>query len=133
MTDAGTTILVSTHYMDEAERCHRLAILQEGVKVADGSPTDLSKGIEFNVVEVTAEVPNQARQALSSIKQVASVTQLGLRLRVLISKQVDNPATLIQHYLTNQAVTASAEQVTPSLEDVFVAVTEQSSKQEIAA
>ena len=38
LADAGTTILVSTHYMDEAERCHRLAILDRGVLVADGTP-----------------------------------------------------------------------------------------------
>jgi ABC-2 type transport system ATP-binding protein len=42
LADAGTTILVSTHYMDEAERCHRLAILDHGVLVADGTPGDLA-------------------------------------------------------------------------------------------
>ena len=41
LADAGTTLLVSTHYMDEAERCHRLAILQRGALVADGTPAAL--------------------------------------------------------------------------------------------
>jgi len=41
LADAGTTLLVSTHYMDEAERCHRLAILERGRLVADGTPQDL--------------------------------------------------------------------------------------------
>ncbi|MDH3481975.1 MAG: ABC transporter ATP-binding protein, partial [Gammaproteobacteria bacterium] len=41
LAGGGTTILVSTHYMDEAERCHRLAILDHGVKVADGTPQEL--------------------------------------------------------------------------------------------
>ena len=43
LADAGTTILVSTHYMDEAERCHRLAILDRGVLVADGTPAELTR------------------------------------------------------------------------------------------
>ena len=43
LADGGTTILVSTHYMDEAERCHRLAILDRGVKVADGTPQELQR------------------------------------------------------------------------------------------
>jgi ABC-2 type transport system ATP-binding protein len=80
----GTTILVSTHYMDEAERCHRLAILHRGAKVADGSPRELGAGIRFSVVEVTAADPDEARERLASLEGVASVTQLGVRLRVLL-------------------------------------------------
>ena len=44
LAEAGTSIMVSTHYMDEAERCHRLAILDRGVKVADGTPQELQSG-----------------------------------------------------------------------------------------
>ena len=44
LADAGTTVLVSTHYMDEAERCHRLAILDRGALVADGTPTSSVHG-----------------------------------------------------------------------------------------
>lgn len=51
LTDAGTTILVSTHYMDEAERCHRLAILQAGRKRADGTPEQLMANMGANAVE----------------------------------------------------------------------------------
>ncbi|MGH8193643.1 MAG: ABC transporter ATP-binding protein, partial [Woeseiaceae bacterium] len=50
----GTTILVSTHYMEEAERCHRLAILDRGVKVADGAPAELQESTGMSVVEVLA-------------------------------------------------------------------------------
>ncbi|MDX1516918.1 MAG: ABC transporter ATP-binding protein, partial [Woeseiaceae bacterium] len=51
LAEGGTTILVSTHYMDEAERCHRLAILDRGVKVADGSPAELQRTTGMSVVE----------------------------------------------------------------------------------
>src|SRR5262249_27182001 len=48
----GTTILVSTHYMDEAERCHRLAILSQGKVVAEGEPGQLMDELPLHVVEV---------------------------------------------------------------------------------
>ena len=57
----GTTILVSTHYMDEAERCHRLAILDRGRLVAEGAPKDLMSGIPAIVVEIEAEDVSGAR------------------------------------------------------------------------
>jgi ABC-2 type transport system ATP-binding protein len=65
LADNGTTILVSTHYMDEAERCHSLAILDKGVKVADGTPKELGEGIDSNVIEVVASDPNKARLCLA--------------------------------------------------------------------
>ena len=46
LADAGTTVLVSTHYMDEAERCHRLAILDRGALVADGTPAELCSRLQ---------------------------------------------------------------------------------------
>jgi len=124
LADQGTTILVSTHYMDEAERCHQLAILDQGVKVADGSPQELGQGISVNVVEVIADNANLARQAIRSIPQVASVTQLGIRLRVLIPKEIADAATLVKNSLLQHQVAAQVDQAIPSLEDVFVAVTE---------
>ena len=51
----GTTILVSTHYMDEAERCHRLAILDTGRLVAEGTPKALAAGIDAAVVEIETD------------------------------------------------------------------------------
>lgn len=124
LAEQGTTILVSTHYMDEAERCHQLAILHRGVKVADGSPQVLGQEICVNVVEVIADNANQARQALQCIPQAASVTQLGIRLRVLIPKEVSEPAALVQKILQEHRVAAQVSQVMPSIEDVFVAVTD---------
>ena len=124
LADRGTTILVSTHYMDEAERCHQLAILHQGIKVADGSPQALSEAISVNVVEVVADNANQARQTIQSISQVSSVTQLGIRLRVLIPKEIQGPAAMVEQVLQQNQVTAQVDHVIPSLEDVFVAVTE---------
>jgi ABC-2 type transport system ATP-binding protein len=124
LADAGTTILVSTHYMDEAARCHSLAILDQGVKVADGSPKELGENISSTVIEVTADDPNEARQSLADQKEILSITQLGFRLRVLIPKQLGNAVELVQANLRQANIQADVEQVFPDLEDVFVSVTE---------
>ena len=123
LAEAGTTILVSTHYMDEAERCHRLAILDHGRKVADGSPLELQQSTGMHVIEVLASDPYHAQTVLKSIPVVASVTQLGIRLRVLIPDSVDEPLALVDARLKDAGVEADTRVTAASLEDVFVAVT----------
>jgi len=123
LAGGGTTILVSTHYMDEAERCHRLAILDHGVKVADGTPQELQGDTGMNVVEVIAEDPYAAQRAIHDLEQVASVTQLGIRLRVLIPDSYDDPRELVERALASKNITASTDITAATLEDVFVAVT----------
>jgi len=121
LADSGTTILVSTHYMDEAERCHRLAI---GRKVADGSPAELQNSTGMSIVEVLAENPFAAQVELSKLPEVMSVTQLGVRLRALIPQAVANPLQLVDNLLSANAIPAQTKIVDASLEDVFVAVTQ---------
>jgi ABC-2 type transport system ATP-binding protein len=123
LAEAGTTILVSTHYMDEAERCHRLAILDHGVKVADGTPQELQSSTGMHIIEVTADDPYLAQNALYCAEHIASVTQLGMRLRVLVPDRFEEPVALVRRHLDAQHVPAEVHQTTASLEDVFVAVT----------
>lgn len=124
LAEQGSTILVSTHYMDEAARCHRLAILDEGVKVADGTPKSLGENIESQVIEVTADDPNLARASLNKESRITSVTQLGVRLRVLLPKELADAESLVRDNLRQANVKAEVEAVFPDLEDVFVSVTE---------
>jgi len=120
----GTTILVSTHYMDEAERCHRLAILDRGRLAAEGAPRELMRDIAGAVVEVVAEDSQAARRELESLPQVLSVTQLGARLRVLVEESSrPDPAGPLRQRLESAGLSAQVEHVTASLEDVFVAAT----------
>ncbi|HIA59596.1 MAG TPA: ABC transporter ATP-binding protein, partial [Gammaproteobacteria bacterium] len=108
MAERGTTILVSTHYMDEAARCHRLAILDQGVKVADGSPKELGENIGYNVIEVVADNPNGARLSLSDNPAFTSITQLGVRLRVLVSKRVPDALGQVKLNLREAQIRAEA-------------------------
>jgi ABC-2 type transport system ATP-binding protein len=133
LADSGTTILVSTHYMDEAERCHRLAILDHGRKVADGSPAELQNSTGMSIVEVLAENPFAAQVELGKLPEVMSVTQLGVRLRVLIPQAIAKPLQLVDNLLSANAIPARTKIVAASLEDVFVAVTQKGYVAEQAA
>ena len=123
LAESGTTILVSTHYMDEAERCHRLAILDRGTKVADGTPSELQANTGMHVIEVIASDPYRAQGAIAEIAEVASVTQLGVRLRVLIPVTHDDPTGMVDTALRAAGLDAKASLSSATLEDVFVAVT----------
>jgi ABC-2 type transport system ATP-binding protein len=120
---AGTTILVSTHYMDEAERCHRLAILDRGRIVAEGPPRELVRGIGAAVVEVQCDDTRAARHALESLPAVRSVTQLGSRLHALVDPRVAAQAEAVRAHLAGAGLGAQVEAAPASLEDVFVAAT----------
>jgi ABC-2 type transport system ATP-binding protein len=122
LSDQGTTILVSTHYMDEAERCHRLAILETGIKRADGAPDELMKNMGARVVEITSSNLRQLKQTLIKLPEVISAAQLGARLRVLVKNSIGDPLA----YLSQQTFISADDQLTlvrPSLEDVFVTST----------
>jgi ABC-2 type transport system ATP-binding protein len=123
LVQRGTTILVSTHYMDEAERCHRLAILAQGRLVAEGSPRQLMRDIPAAVVEIEAADVVAARTALAGDSQVLSIAQLGTRLHALLDRAAPEAAGHVGRRLAAAGVAARVEAVPASLEDVFVAAT----------
>ena len=115
----GTTILVSTHYMDEAERCHGLAILERGIKRADGSPQQLMAAMGARVVEISGDDLRNLKQSLISESAVLSAAQIGSRLRVLVSSDIEDPLA----WLKPRVASRTMEEVRASLEDVFVTCT----------
>lgn len=122
LSDQGTSILVSTHYMDEAERCHKLAILENGIKRADGSPDELMQNMGAQVVEISSSNLRQLKQKLLLLSEVISAAQLGARLRVLVKDSITDPIA----FLRQQPAINSSDHlslVRPSLEDVFVTST----------
>lgn len=121
LCDQGTSILVSTHYMDEAERCHKLAILEDGVKRADGTPDELMSNMAACVVEIEAEGLRQLKQKLILLPDIITAAQLGSRLRVLIKNTVDEPLSFLQYH--SDVAHEKLFIVRPSLEDVFITCT----------
>jgi ABC-2 type transport system ATP-binding protein len=123
LVDRGTTVLVSTHYMDEAERCHGLAILDSGRLVAEGSPTALMDGIDAHVLQIETATVREARSVLDRIDAIRSVAQLGTRLHALMDMDVAEPEQRVRAALASAGVEARVTRIRASLEDVFVAAT----------
>jgi len=123
LAEHGATILVSTHFMDEAERCHRLAILDSGRLVVEGEPTELAKSIDAVVLEIRTPSPRRGRSLLADISDVLSVTQLGSRLRVTVPTGFEDARGWLQNLFDSAGVGGEVAETSANLEDVFVAAT----------
>ena len=124
MVDQGTTILVSTHFMDEAERCHRLAILDQGRLVADGVPDALMRNLGATVVQIESDLSRAIRVAILELPEVWHVAQLGNRLHVLVKPDLEDPVGLLEARVAGLDAAARVSIIHPNLEDVFVMATE---------
>lgn len=127
LVEQGTTILVSTHYMDEAERCHQLVILDQGRVVVQGAPLQLVRDIGVSVVQVLPRqmesLPAGTRAVLQADPLVRAVTQLGSRLNVLVATSVADPVSHVEALLKTVTTQAEVTLIRAGLEDVFVAAT----------
>jgi ABC-2 type transport system ATP-binding protein len=122
LVDAGTTILVSTHFMDEAERCHRLAILDRGRLVADGSPRELMDALPGEVLLVDCTDLRRARDRLDQLPALIASAQIGAHLRVLVRDGANVRERVLAH-LRDGGIEAKVEPTAANLEDVFVSAT----------
>ncbi len=121
LAEAGTTLLVSTHYMDEAERCTRLGILDEGRLAADGSPEELLAQLPGTSLLVECEQPRQAQRTLQGGEGILALAQIGASLRVLVEE--GQSASDISTRLHEAGIDAEVGKTAPNLEDVFVTAT----------
>ena len=121
LAEQGTTLLVSTHYMDEAERCTRLGILDAGRLVADGSPRELMDALPGHPLLIDCAQPREAQRALQGQPGVLAMAQIGATLRVLCEGSDSREA--IAATLRRAGVEARLRDGEANLEDVFVAVT----------
>jgi ABC-2 type transport system ATP-binding protein len=119
----GVTVLVTTHYLDEAEHCHRIAIIHAGQLAAMGTATELKQVFASRpIVEVQASKPVDAMALLDRHPTVEKTSLFGTAVHaVLRSRDVDPLALegeLEAHGISVQAIGL----VSPSLEDVFLDV-----------
>lgn len=127
LADAGTTLLVSTHYMDEAERCHRLAILQAGRLMEEGSPEALKQALPARPLVLETVRPREAETLLADLPGVFSTAQIGASLRVLV--EGEGTRQRIEETLRREGVSGTLQDAAPNLEDVFVAATHGASQE----
>jgi ABC-2 type transport system ATP-binding protein len=126
LTSEGTTIFVSTHYMDEAVRCHRLGLFRDGRRVASGSPQSLVAELQGRVVDVLVDSPDRAIAELRRSPLVASTTQLGDVVHVLLAADAphaDQAGSQLVAQLEGAGLHgARASYTAANLEDVFVSL-----------
>jgi ABC-2 type transport system ATP-binding protein len=116
----GTTVFVSTHYMEEAEYCDRLALMNRGKLVALGTPRELRDSMSEPVLRVDASDPPRAVAALAGTDGVYDASLFGRMLRVVVV-EASHATALIRERLAIAGIHCrSIEVVSPSLEDVFV-------------
>ncbi len=120
--DRGKTIFVTTHYMDEAENCHRLAFIHRGRIVAMGTPLDIKRTqMRGQVLEVEVDRPDQAVRVLKARPEFEEVALYGKRLHV-VAPEVTQYQPLINELLTAAGIgVRNMLVIPPSLEDVFIA------------
>ena len=119
LVDEGKTVLVSTHYMDEAERCHQLAVLETGRLRRQGAPHQLMSALEQRVIEIRGDNLRQVKASALQLPQVQSAAQQGMQLRVLLTEDAAPGAIEeLQRQLDYPSLAFSLTR--PSLEDVFV-------------
>ncbi len=109
--------------MDEAERCHRLAILDRGRVVAEGTPKELTHTIDATVLEIEASDLRGARRVLDTQPFVKSVAQLGLTLHALLDRNATEAIVRTRSAFERTGIEAKVEVAMATLEDVFVAAT----------
>jgi ABC-2 type transport system ATP-binding protein len=115
----GTTVFVTTHYMDEAEYCHRLAFMSRGNLIACDTPAAIRHALGSDMVEVETASPAAALDLMVAQPWVRAATLMGVRVHVVLHP--GTPHARITEALTAAGVAVTAlHPVAPSLEDAFV-------------
>ncbi len=116
------TIFVSTAYLDEAERCNRLVLLDHGHMIGLGTPDEIKRMMRGAILEVRAANPRQVFEVLRGELGNAAVGLFGDRVHV-VTNNPDDMSRQIRHILQHAGLAATGiRPVDPSLEDVFVSV-----------
>jgi ABC-2 type transport system ATP-binding protein len=116
----GTTVFVSTHYMEEAEYCHRLALMNRGKIIALNEPHAMKDAIQEPILEVTADDAPRAVEAIRGMPGVLEVTMFGRAVHVMVEDPEHAQRDIPDRLATAGHVTKSIRLIEPSLEDVFV-------------
>jgi ABC-2 type transport system ATP-binding protein len=116
------TIFVSTAYLDEAERCHRVALIHQGRLLALGTPTEVKRLMRGTILEIRSPDPRRAARALRSRFSPEAVGLFGDRVHLVTETPDATTAQVSAILLTEQIETSSIRAVEPELEDVFVSV-----------
>jgi len=126
LAEAGTTVFVTTHYMEEAEYCHRLALMNRGRLIALDTPSGLKSRLPHPILELRASDGLRALEALDGLDSVRSVGLFGRAVHATVTR-VGQAEEAIRRALAEAGVEIEGlRRVPPSLEDTFVALVAES-------
>lgn len=121
----GTALFVTTHYMEEAERCNEIAFISRGKLLRIGKPADLKAGVEGSVLEIECRPLMKASKVFGTLPGVIEVTAFGTTLHVNTAQE-ESFRHRMKETAAREGIEVSAVRVIPaSLEDVFAALTEE--------
>jgi ABC-2 type transport system ATP-binding protein len=127
LSSQGTAVLASTHYMDEAEQCHRIGMIFNGRLAAVDTPTLLKEKIPGKVYELEAGDTIAATAILRQTPGIAEVSPFGRRLHILTEADKPTQKQIRQTLVKAGISVSSLETVSPRLEDVFIYLAQKSS------
>jgi ABC-2 type transport system ATP-binding protein len=130
LSNGGVTVLVTTHYLDEAERCHRVALIHGGRLATIGSVKEVKAIFSGRpIIEVRAERPVDVMKALDAMPEVEKTSLFGMAVHAVLRDRRLTPAELDARLRASGLPVTAVDVVPPSLEDVFLDVVERFGRQ----
>ena len=130
MAKEGVTVFVTTHYMDEANNCDRLALIYRGELIAMGTPEELATNyMKGFVLKIVISSPEQWFDRLAKFNFISETALFGTDIHVVVP-EADSAIVTIKEFLTKQGCeNFKIEEIQPTLEDVFVSLIESSGRE----
>jgi ABC-2 type transport system ATP-binding protein len=130
LSRSGVTVLVTTHSLDEAEYCHRLALIHAGRLAALGTTGELKQVFaDRQIVEIRARRPVEVMRALDAMEEVEESSLFGTAVHAVLRSRAVEPSEIAGRLAARRLEVESVEPVPPSLEDVFLDVVERAGRE----
>ncbi|MDD2902174.1 MAG: ABC transporter ATP-binding protein, partial [Syntrophales bacterium] len=130
LAEKGVTVLVTTHYMDEAEFCDRLVLIYQGRIIAQGTPRELKAGVPEEIIAVFPERLGEALEAIRQLPQVTEAAVFGDGLHVATTQAEAAEAAMKETLAAQGIAIRRLGRVEPSLEDAFISLIERAGNTE---
>jgi ABC-2 type transport system ATP-binding protein len=127
--ERGVTVVVSTPYMDEAERCDVVSIIYQGRMLTTGAPAKLERQMPFKLVEIKAKPRGTLRKVADKTEGVISWRAVGDRLRLSVNNPIEAQARIESDLKNAGAVISILREARVTMEDVFIHLVEKQEKQ----
>jgi ABC-2 type transport system ATP-binding protein len=125
MAAQGVTVFVTTHYMEEAEYCDRLALIYQGRIIALGTPWELKTDIMNEIVlNIACPRPQDIMDHVAAVPGVRDVALFGAGIHAVVDDAIAPQAAIEEEFLRSRHALTSIEHITPGMEDVFVSLVE---------